>query len=266
VVSFVVATGLGSRDEEISAMLQNVHANISQQAPLMGVMNLPATSNNPDLLNSYRMPYSTFQGGYNNNNNTNNPADFPSSRQPTIRAPEAGGAATILAQHRWATNYNNGVLQQQQQQQQDDKSSHWGHVEPVKSEILEVSPNQGFDASGVYGESPVTSFTGMLQRYHSAPSSFLHSLGELNEDGGAGGGNRFSQVSNNAMGSLFPPDRRLTPITEQMDVERMAGSGGLSMHDFEHFLGASDQSEFGPPRSTTLSALGKKQESDTGPS
>ena len=244
-------------------MLQNVHANISQQAPLMGVMNLPASSNNhPDLLNSYRMPYSTFQGGYNNNNN-NNPADFP-SRQPTIRAPEAGGgAATILAQHRWATNYNNNGVQQQL----DDKSSsHWGHVEPVKSEILEVSANQAFDVSaGVY-ESPVTSFTGMLQRYHSAPSSFLHSLAELNEDGGAGEGNRFSQVSNNAMGSLFPPDRRLTPITEQMDVERMAGSGGLSMHDFEHFLGASDQSEFGPPRSTTqLSALGKK-ESDTGPS
>ena len=136
-------------------------------------------------------------------------------------------------------------------------------MEPVKSEILEVSPNQAFDAPGVY-EAPVTSFTGMLQRYHSAPSSFLHSLAELNEDGGAGG-NRFSQVSNNAMGTLFPPDRRLTPITEQMDVERMAGSGGLSMHDFEHFLGASDQSEFGPPRSTTLSALGKK-ESDTGPS
>ena len=255
---FVVATGLGSRDEEISAMLQNVHANISQQAPLMGMMNLPASSNNPDLLNSYRMPYSTFQGGYNNNNI---PADY-SSRQPTIRAPQEGGAATILAQHRWASNFNNGV--QQQQQQQDDKSSHWGHVEPVKSEILEMSPNQGFDASGVY-EPPATSFTGMLQRYHSAPSSFLQSLSELNEDGGAGGANRFSQVSTNAMGSLFPPDRRLTPITEQMDVERMAGSGGLSMHDFEHFLGSSDQSEFGPPRSTTLSALGKK-ESDTGPS
>lgn len=259
---FAVATGLGSRDEEISAMLQNDHANISHQAALMGVMNLPATSNNPDPLNSFRMPYSTFQGGYNNNNTiTNNsiPADFP--RRATIRAPQPGGEATILAQHRWATSYNNGV----QQQQGDDRSSHWGHVEPVKSEILEMSPNhQAFDASGAY-ESPVTSFTGMLQRYHSAPSSFLHSLSELNEDGAAGGGNRFTQASNTAMGSLFPPDRRLTPITEQMDVERMAGSAGLSMHDFEHFLGASDQGEFGPPQSTTLCALGKK-ESDTGPS
>lgn len=118
----------------------------------------------------------------------------------------------------------------------------------AKGEVLEMHASNSSFGAGFESFMPMISSAppnGGLQRYHSAPSTFLQALSE----------DAFTQlppIGNSNMSCMFS-EGGLAPITEQMDVERP--SSGNSMNDFEQFL--SPDSDFS--RRAAMSALGKPE-------
>lgn len=231
---------LGSVDDDvISAMLESSHGNLGQGS-LAGVI-APATS--PDIfasLSGHGAPGANFQQG--------------------------GGLARASSMSQAGLS-NNAHARQQQQQQHPSKGSNnsserWAPMTgdekwmlDAKGDVLATHASNSSHGFGADFDSFMPTMmssapaSGGLHRYHSAPSAFLQALAE----------DAFTQIpaiGSSTMGAMFS-EGGLTPITEQMDVER-SGSGN-SMNEFEQFL--APDSDFS--RRAALSALGKPETSGT---
>ena len=213
---------LGSVDDDvISAMLESSHGSLSQGS-LAGVI-APAAS--PDIFAAFSTPAANFHQG--------------------------GGLAR-------ASSMSNNPQARQQQQQPSKGSDRWvtgdeKWILDAKGEVLAMHATSSASAFGadfdsfmppMMSSAPVPPSSGGLHRYHSAPSTFLQSLAE----------DAFTQIPSSTMSAMFS-EGGLTPITEQMDVER-SGSGN-SLNEFEQFL--APDSDFS--RRAALSALGKPENS-----
>ncbi|XP_024356478.1 uncharacterized protein [Physcomitrium patens] len=218
---------MGSVNEEISAIFQSSHASLSQGS-LAGVM-APVTS--PDMFasfSSHAAPPSSFQQG-----------------GGLVRTSSMSQTAlgNTLHNNRQHPSRGNPSSQRWPSMAGDEK---W--MLDAKGEVLEMHASNSSFGAGFESFMPMISSAppnGGLQRYHSAPSTFLQALSE----------DAFTQlppIGNSNMSGMFS-EGGLAPITEQMDVERP--SSGNSMNDFEQFL--SPDSDFS--RRAAMSALGKPE-------
>ncbi|KAG0563296.1 hypothetical protein KC19_8G019700 [Ceratodon purpureus] len=233
-------TGMGSLDEEISAMLQSSHSTFSQ-ASLAEVMAPDVFSSS---FTSHASPYpralpasNPHSGGLARTSsmssaglpNNSRPRPHPNSRISNQRPQN-------LSQKQWAPMTG------------DEK---W--MLDAKGEVLDMhsasnSPfSTGFESGfGMPMMNPPAPAapppSGGLHRYHSAPSAFLQALAD----------EAFSQIPPPPPNANMFSEGGLTPITEVMDVERM-GSGN-SLNEFEQFL--SPDSDFS--RRAAMSALQAK--------
>lgn len=246
-----LAAGMGSLDEELSAMLQtgpHSHGQTSLASVLASTSspNTADRSRGGDLFSSQ---YSSLQGGFGGGNNNNQGGQLASSRNMNMQPKGVDSSTPNMPSSfgRGLSNNPNLMSQQQQQQQaprwpfaNDEK---W--VIDAKNEALEASSlRSNLSNFGTTIDAPTQGLNppisgagagGGLQRYHSAPSSFLQCLADFNEDA-------FSQVSSplrdkdGLLNSFFADN--LTPIIEcapqQMDTEKPVTSS--SLNDYEQFL------------------------------
>ena len=227
---------LGNVDDDvISGMLDGSHGSFSQGS-LAGVI-APVT--NPDIFASF-------------SSHTSSAANF-----------HQGGGLSRASSMSQAGLSNNPQARQQQQNSNrgNNLSERWAQLSDekwmldAKGEVLAMHANSSsafgadFDSfmPTMMNSAPGPPSGGGLHRYHSAPSTFLQSLTE-------GAFTQMPAIGSSTMGAIFS-EGGLTPITEQMDVER-SGSGN-SMNEFEQFL--APDSDFG--RRAALSALGKPENS-----
>jgi hypothetical protein len=117
----------------------------------------------------------------------------------------------------------------------------------VKSEVIDTDMKSDMSNFGVMLESPVQAFVNPslppaplvpsgLQRYHSAPSSFLHSL---NDDAFLQVSSPLdissnSRTSNSFIAPFFPEG--LTAIIEQMEIEKLGTSGTNLNEEFDPYM------------------------------
>nr|QCF46601.1 transcription factor bHLH130 [Pohlia nutans] len=94
----------------------------------------------------------------------------------------------------------------------------------AKPEILDATTTRGAAYRAVYEDAPGSS---MLHRYHSAPASTF--LTEISE-------------GHHGVMSMYHEGPGLTPITENMDMERM-GSNNFTSGEYEHYM--APENDFG---------------------
>lgn len=249
-------SGVGSVDEELNAMLQSGHHSHAQTT-LAGVMTPSSTSvlgsGAGDIHNTFSSSYSSLQENFSSSahgqqlsRNMSLPGARVDGRIPSSVGPGSSGRPLVSPASRWPF---------------EEK---W--VLDAKSEVLESAASLRSNVSnfGSNLESPSQGMnpplSGGLQRYHSAPSSFLQCLADFNEDA-------FSQVSSplgNSSGresllSSFLTDH-LTPIIEgapqQMETEKVVS--GPSMNEIDQFL--STQTDYGRRAALSSSMLVGKPE------
>lgn len=144
---------MGAVDEEISAMLQNNHANM-RQSSLTGVM-APGASAPIDHLAAY--PYSLYPPGYN--------------VRPNMPQVSTGASHVRAPPHR----------ESPPQRRTPSFNLEEKYVLEARSEVLDASAMR----NGVsYGTVYENSGPSMLHRYHSAPATSF--LAEMNEPGNLG--------------------------------------------------------------------------------
>lgn len=240
----LTAGEMGSLDEALSAMLSNDHGYSSTLASVMPSSNSPMTGGirSGDLFASQ---YSSLQGS------------FPGSAGPkSSNFHRAGG---VQGSRPSAPSYRNAAetLPPQWSFAKDEK---W--VLDAKNEALEASLASAVNTFRPTVDNPPPPNLnppppGGLQRYHSAPSSFLQCLADFNDDA-------FSHVSGSPLGDIsdaslldsFFADS-LEPINErgaqQMDTDKVEAASSTSLHDYEQFL-VSQNTDFGRSSSSLSSS------------
>ena len=209
----MAAGEMGSLDEALTAMLANDHGQYSTLASVMTSSNSPSTGAGDLFASQYSSLQESFTAG-------------------------AGLGATKSAGFGSAPSYTNAGMGTGMPQWPFPRDEKW--VLDAKNQALQVSTLGTNFRSLVNGLPPGTlnpSPPGGLQRYHSAPSSFLQCLADFNEDA-------LSQVSESPLGdgdgallnSFFIEN--LAPINERgsqhMDTEKISATS--SLNDYEQFL------------------------------
>ncbi|KAG0591562.1 hypothetical protein KC19_1G183700 [Ceratodon purpureus] len=230
----MAAGEMGSLDEALSAMLSNDHGQYSSLASVMTSSNSPATGPG-DLFASQ---YSSLQESFGGSGQQLGAVKSSSFRRSGLDRPSA-------------PSYTNAEMPQWP----FSRNEKW--VLDAKNEALEVSSvlagGHGANIRSNVDGTPRNlnpPLPGGLHRYHSAPSTFLQSLADFNEDA-------FSQVTESPLedsdASLLDSyfAENLAPINErgsqQMDTEKVDVSSTLN--DYEKFLVT--QNDFG--RSSSIS-------------
>lgn len=187
-------------DEEISAMLQANHANI-RQASLNGVIaSAGSAAASEHQISSF--PYHLYPAGFGAGSR---PArgNIPRGGVPDVRPPPPPPVQRgSPPQRRSAFNM-------------EEK-----YILEAKTEILDATALQNGATYGAVYENSGPSIPMGLHRYHSAPASTF--LSEMSEGG------------HHVMSSLYT-EGVLTPITENMDMERM-GSNNFNSGEYEHYM------------------------------
>ncbi len=119
----------------------------------------------------------------------------------------------------------------------------------VKSEVIDTDMKSDISNFGVMLESPVQAFVNPslppaplvpsgLQRYHSAPSSFLHSLNDdaFLQVSSPLDSSSNSRTSNSFIAPFFPEG--LTAIIEQMENEKLGTSSTNLNEEFDPYMDA----------------------------
>lgn len=224
--------GSGAVDEEISAMLQSNYANI-RQSSLTGVI---APSGSAGAENHHQQQqlnpaysYHLYRAGFPGPRPVGNAVQ----RNPPLRVPPPPPRGSPPERQRPAFNM-------------EEK-----YILEAKTEILDASALRNGATYGAVYEA-TGSAAGGLHRYHSAPATMF--MTEMNHEGGG---------PHHVMSSLYS-EGGLTPITENMDMERMGGSSGnyTAAGEYEHFM--APENDFG--RRVAFPASLRKEEAMPGTS
>ncbi|XP_024385117.1 uncharacterized protein [Physcomitrium patens] len=194
------SSGRSAVDEEISAMLHSGNYSHISQAPLAVSVGLE------------HFPYSVYQG-YPGNQTRPVPTTQRNTNMPRGEIGDGNAHVGPLLHRGSPPRHSTFNLEEK-------------YVLEAKSEALDANVLRNGATYGTIYEnsrpSAMSTTVPLLHRYHSAPASTY--LTQMNEE----------QIGNTVMSSIFT-DGGLTPITENMDVERL-GCGNSNSNEFEHYL------------------------------
>lgn len=222
---------MGTLDEALSAMLSSDHGYSSSLASVLPSSNAATTEGLSGEF--YASQYSSLQSG---SLQESLQGSFPGTGitadgvkpKSSSNFHRAGG---LQGNRQSAPSYRNAAKVSQWPFGRDQKFMLDG-----KNEALEVTSSNNFRPTNLNPPPP-----GGLQRYHSAPSSFLQSLADVTEDS-------FSLAAEDSdlLDSFFA-DNNLAPINErgaqQMDTTRLTvvdAPSSTSFKDYEQILASAD--------------------------